>query len=307
MISASNFMLEFYPFIFRLTTVIVAYLCQIYQLPLDKRKRRLISLFNQMKGYPMTKPLENKTALVTGASKGIGKATALRLARDGAAVLVNYSSDKSGAEKVVAEIIKNGGKGFAVHGDLSKLENIKKMFSEIDLIFKNNSLKNINILVNNAGVFPAGDLESTTEETFDHIFDINVKGLFFTTQEAVKRMAQGGRIINISSVVARLASSGLCAYAASKAAVDSLTMSLADELGRKKGIHVNSVRPGLIKTEGTSGMTQDAELVDHITKLTALGGIGEPEDIANTIAFLAGPDARWVSGKTIEVSGGYYL
>lgn len=255
----------------------------------------------------MTKPLENKTALVTGASKGIGKATALRLARDGAAVLLNYSSDKAGAEKVAEEIVKNGGKAFAVHGDLSKLANIKKMFSDIDLILSNNKLKNINILVNNAGIFPGGDLETTTEETFDRIFNINVKGLIFTTQEAVKRMEQGGRIINVSSVVARMASSGLCAYAASKAAVDSLTLSFADELGRKKGINVNSVRPGLIRTEGTSGMTQDADLVKHITKMTALGDVGEPEDIANTIAFLAGPDARWVSGKSIEVSGGYYL
>ena len=255
----------------------------------------------------MTKPLKDKTALVTGASKGIGRATAIRLAHDGACVLVNYASDKAGAEKTVADIAKNGGRAFAIHGDLSELGHIKKMFSVIDLTMKNNNLKNIDILVNNAGIFPSGSLEDTTEETFDRIFSINVKGLFFTTQETVKRMPKGGRIINISSVVARLASTGLCAYGASKAAVDILTLNFAEELGRKKGINVNSIRPGLIRTEGTSGMTHDAELVKHITQHTALGRLGEPEDVADAIAFLAGPDSRWVSGQTLETSGGHYL
>ncbi len=255
----------------------------------------------------MTKPLANKVALVTGASKGIGRAIAIRFARDGATVLVNYASDKTGAEKTAQEITSSDGKAFAIQGDLSTLPNIKKMFSETDLILKNNNLKKIDILVNNAGIFPMGELETTSEEIYDRIFDINVKGLFFTTQEAVKRMNRGGRIINISSVAAHLASTGLCAYGASKAAVDQLTTNFAEELGRKYGITVNSIRPGLIRTEGTSAMHEDKELVQRLSDQTALGRIGEPEEIASIAAFLASDDARWVTGETIEGSGGHYL
>jgi 3-oxoacyl-[acyl-carrier protein] reductase len=254
----------------------------------------------------MTTSLQNKTALVTGASKGIGRATAERLGRDGAFVIVNYASDKSGAEATVKSITSKGGKAVALQGDISTVANIQKMFKEIAEILKKEKLKTLDILVNNAGVFPMGTLFDTKEEDFDKIFDVNVKGLFFTTQEAVKLMGEGGRVINISTTLTRVGSNSMLAYAASKGAVDILTRDMAMALG-PKGITVNAVNPGLTRTEGTAGFTTDNATVQMFADKTALGRLGEPQDIADVIAFLANDNSRWVTAQSIEASGGYHL
>lgn len=251
-------------------------------------------------------PLQNKAALVTGASKGIGRAAAERLGKDGAFVIVNYASDKAGADATVKSIQSKGGKAVSVQGDVSKVANIKKLFAEIAEILKKEKLKTLDILVNNAGVFPMGTLFDTKEEDFDKIFAVNVKGLFFTTQEAVKLMGQGGRVINISTTLTRVGSGGMLAYAASKGAVDILTRDMAIALG-PKGITVNAVSPGLTRTEGTAGFTTDNETVKVFAEKTALGRIGEPQDIADVVAFLANDNSRWVTAQQIEASGGYQL
>ena len=255
---------------------------------------------------PNTKPLQNKTALVTGASKGIGKAAALKLARDGAFVIVNYATDASGAAAAVAQIEKEEGRAIAIQGDISNLASIKTLFADVDAALKKEGFTVLNILVNNAGIYPVATFENTTEEEFDKTFNVNVKGLFFTSQEAVKRMTNGGRIINISTALTRFATDSMIAYAASKGAVDLLTRDMAKSLG-PKGITVNAVNPGLIRTEGTSFMTQDNTIVTAISGDTALGRVGEPDDIAGVVAFLANDNARWVTAQTIEASGGYHL
>jgi NAD(P)-dependent dehydrogenase (short-subunit alcohol dehydrogenase family) len=254
----------------------------------------------------MTSLLQNKSALVTGASKGIGRATAERLAKDGAFVILTYSSDKAGAEATVKSITSKGGKAAAVHGDVSHVPDIKKMFSEVDSLLKGAGFKSLDILVNNAGVYPVGGIEDTTEADFDKTFNVNVKGLFFTTQEAVKRMEKGARIINISTTLTRVGSPTMLAYSASKGAVNMLTRDIAMALG-SKGITVNAVNPGLIRTEGTTGMTSSNETVKYFADNTALGRIGEPQDIADVVAFLANDNARWITAQTLEASGGFHL
>lgn len=255
---------------------------------------------------PDTLPLQNKSALVTGASKGIGRAAAERLAKDGAFVIVNYAHDKAGAEATVKAITSKGGKAVALLGDLSAVAKIRQMFGEIDSILKSQGLKTLDILVNNAGIYPMGTLEDTSEETFDKVFDVNVKGLFFTTQEAVKRMGAGGRVINISTALTRVGNNLMLAYAASKGAVNILTRDFALALG-PKGITVNAINPGLVRTEGAAGMTADENNMKRFAGATALGRIGEPKDIADVIGFLANDNARWITAQTIEASGGYHL
>lgn len=251
-------------------------------------------------------PLQNKTALVTGASKGIGRAVALRLARDGAFVMISYASDKKGADETVQAITSKGGKAIAIQGDVSRVYNIKRLFVDVTKAIKDNSFKTLDILVNNAGIYPMGTLDETTEEDFEKTFNVNVKGVLFCTQEAVKLMKEGGRIINISTTLTRVATTNMLAYAASKGAVDVLTRDLAMALG-PKGITVNAINPGLIRTEGTSKMTADNENMKKFSSDTALGRIGEPGDVADIAAFLANDNARWVTAQRIEASGGYHL
>lgn len=250
--------------------------------------------------------LHGKSALITGASKGIGKAAALRLATDGAFVIVNYASDQKGAEDTVASITAAGAKAVALQADVSTLSGIQTMFTQVDQILAGAGYKTLDILVNNAGVYPTGSLFDTTEEDFDKIFNVNVKGLFFTTQEAQKRMGDGGRIINISTALTRFASNSMVAYSASKGAVEIMTRDMAQALG-PKGITVNAINPGMIRTEGTAGMTGNSETVEKISRQTALGRIGEADDISGIIAFLASDQSRWVTAQKIEASGGYHL
>ncbi|MGH7950888.1 MAG: glucose 1-dehydrogenase [Limisphaerales bacterium] len=248
-----------------------------------------------------TKKLAGKVAVVTGASKGIGAAIAKQLAADGASVIVNYASSKSGADKVVGEITAEGGKAIAVQGNVAKKADIDRLFAETK-----NAFGKLDILVNNAGVYEFAPLEQITEEHFRKQFDLNVLGLLLTTQEALKYFtSSGGSVVNISSLVSTLAPPNASVYSATKGAVDTITASLAKELGARK-IRVNAVRPGLVETEGTvtSGFTQ-GDFHDQYVANAPLGRIGQPRDIASATSFLASDDALWITGETLLVSGGH--
>lgn len=246
--------------------------------------------------------LNGKVALVTGASKGIGAGIAKELAARGAAVAVNYSSSKEGAEKVVAEIQAAGGKAFAVAGNVADPAAIQPM---VDAVAK--KLGPIDVLVNNAGIYDPAPIESVTPEHFRKQFDVNVLGLLLVTQAALKHFnPRGGSIVNISSVVVD-GVPGLSVYSATKGAVDAITSSLAKELGAKK-IRVNSLNPGLIETEGAhaAGFIGSDFQKDAIAR-TPLGRSGQPQDIATAAAFLASEDAAWINGQAIYASGGFRL
>lgn len=248
-----------------------------------------------------TQKLAGKTALVTGASKGIGASIAKHLAAAGASVAVNYASSKAGADKVVAEIIAAGGKAFAVAGDVSKPDDITRLLAETKAAFGGR----LDILVNNAGVYEFAPLETVTPEHFHRHFNINVLGLLLTTQAALPLFpATGGSVINISSIVAKNALPGTSVYSATKAAVDSITRVLSAELGAKK-IRVNSINPGMVDTEGarTLGVIE-SDLQKQIEATTPLGRIGQPQDIAPAVVFLASDDSAWLSGEAIVIAGG---
>ncbi len=249
----------------------------------------------------MDKKLEKKVAVVTGASKGIGAEIALELARQGASVIVNYSSSKEGAEKVVLEIVKNGGKAKAVQANVSNLSDIERLFSETKKTFGA-----VDILVNNAGIYEFHPLEEITPEQFHKIFDLNVLGLILTTKEAVKHFnPKGGSIINIGSVSSTAASATTAVYSASKAALDAVTKSLGKELG-PKNIRVNSINPGMVETEGvdTAGLLE-SDFRQNVEAATPLGRIGKTHDIAPAVAFLASDDASWITCERLFISGGY--
>ena len=247
------------------------------------------------------KKLNGKVAVVTGASKGIGASIAKQLAAEGASVVVNYASSKTGADKVVNEIAAHGGKAVAVQGDVARRADIEKLFAEAKKAFGH-----VDILVNNAGVYEFAPLEQITEEHFHKQFNLNVLGLLLTTQEAVKHFnGNGGSVINISSLVSTLAPANGSVYSATKGAVDTITGSLAKELGVRK-IRVNAVRPGLVETEGTqtAGFT-NGDFHDQYVKNAPLGRIGRPQDIAAAVTYLASDDSSWVTGETLLVSGGH--
>jgi 3-oxoacyl-[acyl-carrier protein] reductase len=243
--------------------------------------------------------LSGKVAIVTGASKGIGAAIAKRLAADGASVVVNYASSKEGADAVVASITKTGGKAVAVKGDVSKLGDAQAI---ADSAVK--SFGRLDILVNNSGVYEFGALEEITEEHFHRQFNINVLGLLLVTQAAAKHLGSGASIVNIGSLVARITPPNSAVYTGTKGAVDAITGVLSRELG-PKGIRVNTVNPGVVETEGThtAGIV-GSELADWALANTPLGRLGQPEDIANIVSFLASEDSHWVTGQDIIASGG---
>ena len=245
--------------------------------------------------------LEGKVALVTGASKGIGAAIARELGSRGAVVAVNYSGSKAGAEKVVAEIKSAGGKALAIQANVADPDSIGPLVKTVA-----EKLGPIDILVNNAGVYEFGSLEQVTPEHFHKQFDLNVLGLLLTTKEAVAHFnPAGGSVINIGSVVGRMAFPNAAVYSATKGAVDSITVSLSKELG-PKGIRVNALNPGLIETEGTHGAGMiGTEISTGAAKETPLGRIGQPKDVATAAAFLASADAGWINGQTIYASGGF--
>jgi 3-oxoacyl-[acyl-carrier protein] reductase len=237
---------------------------------------------------------------VTGASKGIGAEIARGLAAEGASVVVNYASSKEGADKVVAEITKKGGKAVAIQGDVSKAADVKRLFAEVKKAFGT-----IHVLVNNAGVYAFAPLEAVTEQEFHRVFNTNVLGLLLTTQEAVNHFGpEGGSVVNVGSVVSRLNPPTSAVYAATKAAVDTITHVLGRELASKK-IRVNSVNPGGVETEGThaSGII-GSDFEKQMVAQTPLGRMGQPKDIAPVAVFLASPDSAWITGEILLASGG---
>lgn len=244
--------------------------------------------------------LSNKVAIVTGASKGIGAGIAKSLAAEGASVVVNYASSKQGAEKVVAEITKAGGKAIAVQGDVSKQAEITKLFNETKKAYGK-----VDILVNNAGVYQFSPIGEITEDSFDKMFDLNVKGLLLTTQEALKHFpAEGGSVINIGSAVSTVTPPTSAVYTGTKGAVDVITRVLAKELGPKK-IRVNSINPGMVETEGThtAGFI-GSDWEKALAAQAPLGRIGQPEDINPIAVFLASDDSGWLTGELLSASGG---
>lgn len=249
-----------------------------------------------------TKKLAGKVAVVTGASKGIGASIAKHLAAEGAAVVVNYASSKAGADRVVSEISRNGGKAVAVKADMAKKGEIENLFAEAKKAFGQ-----LDILVNNAGIYEFAPLENITEEHFHKQFNVNVLGLILASQAAAKEFGpSGGNIINISSIVSTLAVPGASIYSATKGAVDAATRSLAKELGPRQ-IRVNAINPGMVVTEGfqTAGF-EESDMRKQVEAQTPLGRIGQPGDIATAAVFLASPDSGWLTGETLVISGGYH-
>jgi 3-oxoacyl-[acyl-carrier protein] reductase len=244
--------------------------------------------------------LSGKVAVVTGASKGIGAGIAKGLAAEGAAVVVNYSASKNGADRVVAEIKANGGKAIAVQGHVAKPADVERIFAETKHAFGR-----LDILVNNAGVYDLLPLEQVTEEHFHQHFDVNVLGMLLATREAAKFFGDGGgSVINIGSVVSDLTPPNSVVYTATKGAVDAVTRVLAKELSPRK-IRVNSINPGLVETEGTHALgVIGTDFEKQMVAQTPLGRTGHPEDIAPVAVFLASDDSRWITGDTLAVSGG---
>ena len=243
--------------------------------------------------------LTGKVAIVTGASKGIGAAIARAFAEAGAAVAVNYASNKADADRVVSEIVKAGGKAVAIQADVAKRADVKRLFQETI-----QKLGRPNILVNNAGVYSFAPLESVTEGDFHRQFDTNVLGTILATQEAVKAFnGAGGSVINLSTISSTNPSPNTLVYSASKSAIDSITRELAIELAGK-GIRVNAIAPGMTETEGFTAAGLSAESAKALGFSLPMGRIGRPDDIARVALFLASDQSEWVTGERIAVSGG---
>jgi 3-oxoacyl-[acyl-carrier protein] reductase len=243
--------------------------------------------------------LKDKVAIVTGASKGIGAGIAKALAAEGAAVVVNYSSSKEDADRVVAGIVQKGGKAIAVQGDVAKASDVRRIFAETKKAYGR-----LDVLVNNAGVYQFAPLEEITEEQFHRQFNTNVLGLILASQEAAKHFNGEGNIINIGSTISKLTPPATAVYTATKGAVDAVTRVLAKELG-PRNIRVNSINPGMVETEGVraAGFI-GSDFQKQSEKQTPLGRIAQPEDIAPVAVFLASADSGWLTGETVLASGG---
>ena len=248
----------------------------------------------------MSGSLQGKVAIVTGASKGIGASIAKALAAEGASVVVNYASSKAGADAVVADIAKAGGKAVAVHGSVAKEAEVKRLFVEADEAFGR-----LDILVNNAGVYQFNPLEEVTEAEYRRQFDTNVLGPILATKEAVKRFpAEGGSVINVSSVASTKGLPGATIYGATKGALDQITRNHAIELAPKK-VRVNTIAPGGVETEGThTAGVIGSDFEKQMVAETPLGRLGQPDDIAGVAVFLASDASRWITGERLVVSGG---
>lgn len=246
------------------------------------------------------KRLAGKVAVVTGASKGIGAGIAKYLAVEGASVVVNYASSKEAADQVVDEIAKEGGKAIAVQADVAKKKDIEHLFAETKKAFGR-----LDILVNNAGVYQFAPLEEVAEDQIQRQFGINVFGLIQSTREALKYFGpEGGSVINIGSTISSVTPPNSVVYTATKGAVDSITRVLAKELGPRK-IRVNSINPGMVETEGFHAIgIPGSDFEKQGIAETPLGRIGQPQDIAPAVVFLASPDSGWVTGELIQVAGG---
>lgn len=245
--------------------------------------------------------LSGKVAVVTGASKGIGASIAEHLGAEGAKVVVNYSTSKEGADKVVAKIKAKGGEAIAVQGNVAKEADITKLFAETKKTYGK-----LDVLVNNAGIYEFSPIEGVTSEHFHKQFDLNVLGLLLTTKEAVKLIGpEGGSVINIGSIVGSMPLANAAVYSATKGAVDSITVALSKELGAKK-IRVNALNPGMIDTEGVRAAgIGESDLRKQVEAGTPLGRVGQPSDIGTAAVLLASEDAGWVNGQTIMVAGSF--
>ncbi|RED55685.1 SDR family oxidoreductase [Cohnella lupini] len=251
--------------------------------------------------------LQGKVALVTGASRGIGRGIALRLAQDGAIVAVHYANNKEAAEEVVREIQSNGGIAFAIGADLRDSDGVDAMFAEFDAAMKVLiGINPLDILVNNAGVGQALSIEETTEQSLNEVMSIHVNAPILIVQQALSRLRNNGRIINISSSATRIAMPSLLGYSVSKGAVNTLTHVLAQHLGDRK-ITVNAILPGIIDTDMNVATLQSQEGREFAAGLSAFGRWGQPDDVADIASFLSSSDSRWVTGQLIDASGGSRL
>ncbi|MFF7356263.1 MULTISPECIES: SDR family NAD(P)-dependent oxidoreductase [Streptomyces] len=247
--------------------------------------------------------LTGKTALVTGGSRGIGRAVALRLAAEGALVAIHYGGNDDAAKETVTRIEEAGGRAFTIQARFGEEGAVDKLFEGLVAGLAGRGL---DILVNNAGISSTSSISQVSADEWDRLLAVNVTAPFFVIQRALPLLNDGGRIVNMGSTASRFAVSTQIGYTVTKAAVESLAPSLANELGRR-GITVNTVAPGAVRTDLTAGYTSIPEVVAGLEAITALGRLGEPEDVAEVVGFLVGPGGRWVTGRTIDVSGGTYL
>lgn len=253
------------------------------------------------------KNLEGKIALVTGASRGIGRAIAKRLAQDGALVAIHFGRNKAAAYQTISEIELNGGKAFSIEAELNSISGVTKLIEQLEQeLQKRVGTSNIDILVNNAGIGTQGTIENTTEEIFNEILAVNIKAPFFLIQQALPRLREQGRIINISSAEVRLGLTGSIAYGLSKGALNTMTLPLAKHLG-ERGITVNTIMPGYTKTDINTKLLDDPEIRKFATESSVFNRIGQVEDIADAVAFLASSESRWITGQILDVSGGFQL
>jgi len=246
--------------------------------------------------------LTGKTALVTGGSRGIGRAVAQRLAEDGALVAVHYGGNREAADDTVRQINDKGGRAFTVQADFAAPDAADRLFEQLAPALG----ERLDILVNNAGIGSTSPIGAVSTEELDRLFTVNVRTPFLVTQKAIPLLNHGARVINIGSTATRVAVSTQIAYTMTKAALDSMAASLANELG-SRGITVNTVAPGAVRTDMTEVHTSSPEAVAALSSIAALGRLGEVDDVARLVGFLAGPEAAWITGQTLDCSGGMWL
>jgi 3-oxoacyl-[acyl-carrier protein] reductase len=268
----------------------------VHRFGLNGKQRSQVKKETKMKNGK----LNGKVAVVTGASKGIGAGIAKQLGTEGAAVVVNYASDKKGADRVVDEISKRSGKAIAIQANVSKTAEVERLFAETEKAFGK-----IDILVNNAGVYEFFPLEEVTEQQFHRMFDTNVLGMLLATHKALKHFkADGGSIINIGSLASSLTPPAAVVYNATKGAVDAITRTLAKELAPRK-IRVNSINPGMVITEGAvAGGYTEGDMRNMFESMTPLGRVGQTDDIAPAAVFFASDDSKWITGEKLLIAGG---